>query len=194
MLCCPSTRLVISHSPVRSVQRLILRPTPSRAFGLGKKTPVSNTRRLLHLFWTRRNDRYIRLTLQDGRERVLQETVLAPEGRRADECCSVDAEGVSVPHYPRHYPLLPLGLLLRCVAFNQGLRFKRGVADVSLLGLLDTLNKHFQDTLGITRARSSGLQAAYFGYVFCPGEQWWDMRQRTVQKPTGRCSITASRR
>jgi hypothetical protein len=32
-------------------------------------------------------------------------------------------------------------------------------------GLLDTLNKHFQNTLGITRARSSGLQAAYFGYV-----------------------------
>jgi fucose permease len=30
-------------------------------------------------------------------------------------------------------------------------------------GLLDTLNKHFQNTLGITRARSAGLQAAYFG-------------------------------
>ncbi len=30
-------------------------------------------------------------------------------------------------------------------------------------GLIDTLNKHFQNTLGITRARSSGLQAAYFG-------------------------------
>ncbi|KAH7137773.1 major facilitator superfamily domain-containing protein [Dactylonectria macrodidyma] len=29
--------------------------------------------------------------------------------------------------------------------------------------LLDTLNKHFQDTLGINKARSSGLQAAYFG-------------------------------
>ena len=33
-------------------------------------------------------------------------------------------------------------------------------------GLLDTLNKHFQNTLGITRARSSGLQAAYFGFDF----------------------------
>jgi FHS family L-fucose permease-like MFS transporter len=33
-------------------------------------------------------------------------------------------------------------------------------------GLLDTLNKHFQNTLGITRVRSSGLQAAYFGRVF----------------------------
>lgn len=31
-------------------------------------------------------------------------------------------------------------------------------------GLLDTLNKHFQNTLNITRTRSSGLQAAYFGY------------------------------
>lgn len=29
--------------------------------------------------------------------------------------------------------------------------------------MLDTLNKHFQNTLGVTRARSSGLQAAYFG-------------------------------
>jgi FHS family L-fucose permease-like MFS transporter len=32
-------------------------------------------------------------------------------------------------------------------------------------GLLDTLNKHFQVTLGISKARSSGLQAAYFGSV-----------------------------
>ncbi|KAL9622051.1 MAG: hypothetical protein Q9160_003550 [Pyrenula sp. 1 TL-2023] len=30
-------------------------------------------------------------------------------------------------------------------------------------GLLDTLNKHFQNTLGISKGRSSGLQAAYFG-------------------------------
>lgn len=30
-------------------------------------------------------------------------------------------------------------------------------------GLLDTLNKHFQEQLGISRARSAGLQAAYFG-------------------------------
>ncbi|KAL2847554.1 major facilitator superfamily domain-containing protein [Aspergillus pseudoustus] len=30
-------------------------------------------------------------------------------------------------------------------------------------GLLDTLNKHFQETLNISKARSSGLQAAYFG-------------------------------
>ncbi|KAF3394276.1 L-fucose-proton symporter [Penicillium rolfsii] len=30
-------------------------------------------------------------------------------------------------------------------------------------GLLDTLNKHFQNTLHIDRTRSAGLQAAYFG-------------------------------
>jgi len=33
-------------------------------------------------------------------------------------------------------------------------------------GLLDVLNKHFQETLGITRARSAWLQAAYFGAYF----------------------------
>lgn len=32
-------------------------------------------------------------------------------------------------------------------------------------GLLDTLNKHFQVVLKIDRARSAGLQAAYFGFV-----------------------------
>src|ERR1700694_2042891 len=33
-------------------------------------------------------------------------------------------------------------------------------------GLLDVLNKHFQDTLNITRSRSTLLQAAYFGAYF----------------------------
>lgn len=33
-------------------------------------------------------------------------------------------------------------------------------------GLLDVLNKHFQETLDITRARSGLLQAAYFGAYF----------------------------
>lgn len=32
-------------------------------------------------------------------------------------------------------------------------------------GLIDTLNKLFQEELNITRAESSGLQAAYFGCV-----------------------------
>jgi fucose permease len=37
-------------------------------------------------------------------------------------------------------------------------------------GLLDVLNKHFQETLHIDKARSSFLQMAYFGayfYSFC---------------------------
>ncbi|MDQ6608934.1 MAG: MFS transporter, partial [Bacteroidota bacterium] len=33
-------------------------------------------------------------------------------------------------------------------------------------GLLDVLNKHFQETLNITRQRSTLLQAAYFGAYF----------------------------
>lgn len=33
-------------------------------------------------------------------------------------------------------------------------------------GLLDVLNKHFQETLNITRSRSTWLQAAYFGAYF----------------------------
>ncbi|GKT56194.1 glucose galactose transporter [Colletotrichum tofieldiae] len=51
-------------------------------------------------------------------------------------------------------------------------------ADFALLGLLDTLNKHFQETLGINRARSSGLQAAYFGaYLIASlGHAAWILR------------------
>jgi FHS family L-fucose permease-like MFS transporter len=45
------------------------------------------------------------------------------------------------------------GLILICAINPQGFSY----------GLLDTLNKHFQNSLNITRARSSGLQAAYFG-------------------------------
>src|ERR1017187_8750732 len=33
-------------------------------------------------------------------------------------------------------------------------------------GLLDVLNKHFQETLNITKERSTLLQAAYFGAYF----------------------------
>lgn len=32
-------------------------------------------------------------------------------------------------------------------------------------GLLDILNKHFQEVLDISKTMASGLQAAYFGYV-----------------------------
>jgi MFS transporter, FHS family, L-fucose permease len=31
-------------------------------------------------------------------------------------------------------------------------------------GLLDVLNAHFQDVLGVTASQASGLQGAYFGY------------------------------
>lgn len=53
------------------------------------------------------------------------------------------------------------GLLLR-VRSNVGPSSHRTLPDTTFR-LLDTLNKHFQNTLHITRARSSGLQAAYFG-------------------------------
>src|SRR5215212_7040620 len=33
-------------------------------------------------------------------------------------------------------------------------------------GLLDVLNKHFQETLNVTKSRSTLLQAAYFGAYF----------------------------
>jgi FHS family L-fucose permease-like MFS transporter len=49
--------------------------------------------------------------------------------------------------------------LLACYHDTRSRRPHRGFS----YGLIDTLNKHFQETLGITRARSSGLQAAYFG-------------------------------
>ena len=32
-------------------------------------------------------------------------------------------------------------------------------------GLLDVLNKHFQEVLGVTQGQGSGLAAAYFGLV-----------------------------
>ncbi|KAG6007126.1 hypothetical protein E4U21_006310 [Claviceps maximensis] len=45
-------------------------------------------------------------------------------------------------------------------------------------GLLDTLNKHFQNILGINGTRSAGLQAAYFGaYPFASiGHAAWILR------------------
>lgn len=32
-------------------------------------------------------------------------------------------------------------------------------------GLMDVMNKHFQETLELSRTESTGLQAAFFGYV-----------------------------
>lgn len=68
------------------------------------------------------------------------------------------------PTVPRHDPLLPLvrsipRQLLNATSITDQPHQNRGFS----YGLLDTLNKHFQNTLGITQARSSGLQAAYFG-------------------------------
>lgn len=51
--------------------------------------------------------------------------------------------------------LIPL-ILVTSLFFLWGLAY----------GLLDVLNRHFQDTLGITKTRSTLLQAAYFGAYF----------------------------
>ena len=63
-------------------------------------------------------------------------------------------------------------------------------------GLLDTLNKHFQNTLGITKARSSGLQAAYFGSVVMVPDLHWPadadparIRLPLSVMPLGSCGI-----
>ncbi|KAK4446517.1 major facilitator superfamily domain-containing protein [Podospora aff. communis PSN243] len=70
------------------------------------------------------------------------------------------------------------------------LSFRQSLAPLSLVtllfflwgfshGLLDTLNKHFQDTLGISRTRSTGLQVAYFGaFPFASlGHATWILRR-----------------
>src|SRR5436190_11942682 len=54
----------------------------------------------------------------------------------------------------RNY-LLPI-ILVTSLFFLWGLAY----------GLLDVLNKHFQETLNITKQRSTLLQAAYFGAYF----------------------------
>jgi FHS family L-fucose permease-like MFS transporter len=54
----------------------------------------------------------------------------------------------------RNY-LLPI-ILVTSLFFLWGLAY----------GLLDVLNKHFQETLNITKLRSTLLQAAYFGAYF----------------------------
>src|SRR5437867_11009369 len=51
--------------------------------------------------------------------------------------------------------LLPI-ILITSLFFLWGLAY----------GLLDVLNKHFQETLNITKQRSTLLQAAYFGAYF----------------------------
>jgi len=49
-------------------------------------------------------------------------------------------------------------------------------------GLLDVLNKHFQDTLEITRARSALLQTAYFGAYFLMALPAARLMERTSYK------------
>src|SRR6187200_286940 len=51
--------------------------------------------------------------------------------------------------------LIPL-ILVTSLFFLWGLAY----------GFLDVLNKHFQDTLNVTKSRSTLLQAAYFGAYF----------------------------
>ena len=47
-------------------------------------------------------------------------------------------------------------ILVTCLFFLWGLSY----------GLLDVLNKHFQDTLHVSKAQSGLLQSAYFGAYF----------------------------
>lgn len=65
------------------------------------------------------------------------------------------------------YPLALVTILFFLWVCNSSLRIPTDLTRTQgfSYGLLDTLNKHFQNTLGITRSRSSGLQAAYFGYI-----------------------------
>jgi FHS family L-fucose permease-like MFS transporter len=65
------------------------------------------------------------------------------------------------------YPLMLVTILfflwVSSSAYNTTVRSVTNTTQGFSYGLIDTLNKHFQETLGITRSRSSGLQAAYFG-------------------------------
>src|SRR5690349_14611101 len=47
-------------------------------------------------------------------------------------------------------------ILVTCLFFFWGFSY----------GLLDVLNKHFQDTMNVSKARSTLLQASYFGAYF----------------------------
>jgi FHS family L-fucose permease-like MFS transporter len=61
----------------------------------------------------------------------------------------------TVPHQPERNYFIPL-TLVTSLFFLWGLAY----------GLLDVLNKHFQESLNITKTRSTLLQAAYFGAYF----------------------------
>ena len=69
---------------------------------------------------------------------MLKKCGLRAAGRRRDRQSALGL-------YPGHQPVLHVGLSY---------------------GLLDVLNKHFQETLHVTKAQSGLLQAAYFGAYF----------------------------
>ncbi len=58
--------------------------------------------------------------------------------------------------------LVPL-ILVTSLFFLWGLAY----------GLLDVLNKHFQEALNVTKTRSTLLQAAYFGAYFIIYDPLW---------------------
>lgn len=69
----------------------------------------------------------------------------------------------TLPASPQSVPApAPAGNLRLAFVLVTSLFFLWGFS----YGLLDVLNKHFQETLDITRARSALLQAAYFGAYF----------------------------
>jgi FHS family L-fucose permease-like MFS transporter len=64
---------------------------------------------------------------------------------------------VQIPVYSRAEPSMRMALMLvTSLFFLWGLSY----------GLLDVLNKHFQETLHVSKAQSGLLQAAYFGAYF----------------------------
>ena len=68
---------------------------------------------------------------------------------------------VSQPHL-QTVSAQPTGKYLFLIILVTSLFFLWGFA----YGLLDVLNKHFQEALKITKGRSTLLQAAYFGAYF----------------------------
>ncbi|OQO12287.1 hypothetical protein B0A48_02928 [Cryoendolithus antarcticus] len=77
---------------------------------------------------------------------------MAPKWLKKNQLKSTNASRTNAAELTLRQSIYPL-MLVTILFFLWGFSY----------GLLDTLNKHFQNTLGITRARSSGLQAAYFG-------------------------------
>jgi MFS transporter, FHS family, L-fucose permease len=64
-------------------------------------------------------------------------------------------DAITIRYMPKNKYLFPL-ILVTALFFLWGFAY----------GLLDVLNKHFQEALNITRSRSTLIQAAYFGAYF----------------------------